>query len=90
MKIFLILLCIFACGCDDIITKEKVIKIDKTSNDSVVVDLIFEHDGIKAYRFWNNGHYVYYTDARGITQWEDTERQGKRTIRIPMQNETAK
>ncbi len=41
---------------------------EKSSNPAVDVELVLEHDGVKVYRFWNGGRYIYYTDARGSTQ----------------------
>lgn len=37
-----------------------------TSNPSVDLKLLFEHDGIKVYRFYDM-EYRYYVDARGST-----------------------
>ena len=38
---------------------------------------MFEHDGVKVYRFYDDGSYIYYTDARGSTMWR--ENRGKTT-----------
>jgi hypothetical protein len=46
-----------------------------TNNPDVTVSLLFEHEGVKVYRFYDNGHAVYYTDARGRTSWQ--QNQGK-------------
>jgi hypothetical protein len=40
------------------------------------VDLLFEKDGIKMYRFFDNGHFHYYTN-RGETL--STQQSGKTT-----------
>jgi len=58
--LFLVLL-----GC----TKD-LVSSSSTNNPGVTVSLLFEHDGVKVYRFYDNGYYVYYTDARGKTAWE--------------------
>jgi len=72
MKTLNILLALILLGCanDPISTKS-------TNNPDVRVSLLFEHDGIKVYRFYDNGNYIYYTDARGRTTWNQSE--GKST-----------
>lgn len=35
------------------------------NNLSYRVDYLFEHDGCKVYRFYDMGHYVYFTNCRG-------------------------
>lgn len=44
---------------------------EKTSNSEFKVTLLFEHDGVKVYRFYD-GRDVYYTDARGQTAWQQS------------------
>ncbi len=41
----------------------------QTTNDHFQVEMLFENDGVKVYRFDDVGRYVYYVDARGNTQW---------------------
>ena len=41
--------------------------INASSNSQVPVELLFEHDGIKVYRFYDAGHAIYFTDTRGQT-----------------------
>jgi hypothetical protein len=41
-----------------------------TSNREFQVELLFVHDGVRVYRFQDNGRYIYYTDARGKTEWQ--------------------
>lgn len=43
-----------------------------TTNPKMPVDLLFEHDGIKVYRFEDGGRAIYFTDARGATDWNVT------------------
>ncbi len=62
------------------------VSTSRTNNPEVPVDLLFEHDGVKVYRFYDNGHTVYYTDARGATAWEQS--QGKTSF--PVRVETAR
>lgn len=54
--------------------------IQETDNSDVNVDLLFEHEGVKVYRFVDNGRYVYYSDARGSVEWTEVKRVGKSTI----------
>ena len=51
--------------------------IQYTSNPSYEVELLFEHDGVKVYSFRHQGTRVYYTDARGNTQWPEIVHYGK-------------
>ncbi|MHA7108595.1 DUF4884 domain-containing protein [Sunxiuqinia elliptica] len=35
------------------------------NNDTYNVSYLFEHDGCKVYRFYDRGHYVYFTNCKG-------------------------
>jgi hypothetical protein len=35
------------------------------NNDTYIVQYLFEHEGCKVYRFYDLGHYVYFTNCRG-------------------------
>ena len=63
---------IFAIGCA---VEEQ--RNDQTSNSKVKLQLLFEHDGCKVYRFWDFGDPVYYTNCRGDNrvsmQWQHQE-----------------
>lgn len=48
--------------------------------------LVLENDGVKVYKFNDGYRDVYYTDARGCTEWNS--RSGKTSI--PMRVETVK
>jgi hypothetical protein len=72
MKITLILAALALAGC----SKDPV-STARTNNADVPVSLLFEHNGIKVYRFNDAGRHVYYTDARGATQWSETHTNGK-------------
>lgn len=41
----------------------------RSDNPSFSPDLLFQHDGVKVYRFRDAGRYIYYTDARGHTSY---------------------
>lgn len=53
-----------------------------TNNSNISIDLLFEHDGVKVYRFFDNGHYIYYTDARGKTEWVQKEGKTSRIVEV--------
>jgi hypothetical protein len=62
----------FLVGCS-----ENPIERTKTNNPEINVSLLFEHDGVRVYRFEDGGKNVYYTDARGRTEWNTTKMVGK-------------
>jgi hypothetical protein len=37
------------------------------NNQTYKVDFLFEHNGCKVYRFYDEGHYVYFTNCNGET-----------------------
>ena len=53
------------------------ISTERSNNSQIEVELLFEKDGVKVYRFTDNGRYIYYTDARGRTEWTTTHNNGK-------------
>ena len=55
---------------------------EQSNNPNIVVELLFEHDGIKIYRFYDNSRPIYYTDARGATQWDETHSSGKNSYTV--------
>ena len=69
MRKLLIVLCLGLFGCAN-----EPISRTYTNNNEIHVELLFEHDGCKVYRFYDGG-YKYYTDCRGSVQW--TEQHGK-------------
>lgn len=40
-------------------------KITPDNNKTYRVEYLFEHDGCKVYRFYDLGHYVYFTNCNG-------------------------
>lgn len=42
-------------------------RIPPANNKTYNVDYLFEHDGCKVYRFYDRGHYVYFTNCSGET-----------------------
>ena len=59
------------------------------NNQTYEVSYLFEHDGVKVYRFWD-GRTVYYTDARGKTSWTETHSNGKSSYTVTHDVETAR
>lgn len=51
-------------GCEN--PAERVVE---STNSHFKVELLFEHDGVKVYRFFDNGRFIYYTNARGQTSY---------------------
>lgn len=43
-----------------------------SSNAEFKIVKLFEHEGVKVYRFYDNGRYIYYTNAAGATRWSET------------------
>ena len=86
MKITLSLLSIFLLvGCRWL-DRYPAQSVSPSSNPEIKVELVLINDGVKVYRFHDGVRYIYYTDARGSTQW--TETQGK--IQVPVRVETVK
>ena len=75
-------------GCEDNKTVQPL-SWSETDNSKISVELVLTHDGIKIYRFWDGWKYVYYTDARGKTQWEERTVAGKQIVITPYSVETA-
>jgi hypothetical protein len=59
-------------------SKEPV-KVEASSNTSVPVSLLFEHEGCKVYRFEDGGKAIYYSKCRESSQtaWNSTQLVGK-------------
>lgn len=68
-------------SCDRLKPREFVpaVSDSKSDNPTIMVELVLTHNGITVYRFWDGWKYVYYTDARGATQWSETVPAGKGT-----------
>lgn len=51
------------------------------NNDTYTISYLFEHDGCKVYRFYDNGNYVYFTTRGDVTSIKNDSTH-KRTITI--------
>lgn len=63
---------------------------ENTSNDNFQIELLFEKDGCKVYRFTDAGHSIYYTDCRGKIESVYDEHIGKTSHEVRIENETIK
>lgn len=59
----LLLLLLLATSC----FQQPVTRSVSENNRDYTVDYLFEHDGCKVYRFYDRGHYVYFTNCNGQT-----------------------
>lgn len=61
---------------------------EQTTNSEFNLELLFEKDGCKIYRFSDGGHAVYWTDCRGKVESVYTQSSGKSSHEVRVQNET--
>jgi prepilin-type N-terminal cleavage/methylation domain-containing protein len=62
-----------------------------TSGTAYDVQMLFMIDGMKVYRFYDAGHYIYVVDGRNSkTAWDESRQIGKTTISTPVAVETVK
>lgn len=85
MRKLIAILCLVVAGCTVPATA-----IKQTDNQNVKLELLFEHDGVKVYRFTDANHFVYYADARGSVVYETTESAGKTTYTLKHEVTTVK
>ena len=52
-----------------------------SNNDTYTIDYLFQHDGVKVYRFWDRGNYVYFTTRGDATSIHGDSTQ-QRTVTI--------
>jgi hypothetical protein len=86
VKFFLglvIILAAVACG-------KQEQRVEETTNNNIKVDLLFEKDGCKVYRFYDYGRAIYFTDCRGKVEYTYRQQNGKTSHDEYVQNETVK
>ncbi len=66
------LIVLFSCS-------ERPISVSQTNNPAINLQLLFENDGCKVYRFYDD-RAIYYTDCRGEVQTQHAEPAGKTVI----------
>ena len=52
------------------------------NNRTYEVDYLFEHEGCKVYRFYDNGNYVYFTNRAGEVTTIKNDSTDRRTLNI--------
>ena len=75
----IILLACFMVSC---YTQRPLVKESSDNNQTYKVEYLFEHDGCKAYRFRDRGHYVYFTNCTGNVTAITNDSIGDRTYTI--------
>ena len=63
-SIAVIILLLAAVSCS---VKRPLVTEPAHNNQTYNVSYLFEHDGCKVYRFWDDGQYVYFTNCTGST-----------------------
>lgn len=46
------------------------------------VQFLFEADGVKVYRFWDAGEYIYFTNTSGTTSYKTSDKYNERKLSI--------
>lgn len=49
------------------------VQLTKTHDESFNVQFLFEADGVKVYRFVDNGRYIYFTNTNGVCRYTDEQ-----------------
>lgn len=78
--ILVICLAILAIGCD-CIKGEKVKSVETTGNREIVVEFLFEVDGVRIYRFQDCGYARYFSTV-GMLQSLSRHQNGKTTVMV--------
>lgn len=55
----------------------EAIEAETTIQNGIELDLLFEKDGCKVYRFHDYGRAIYWSDCRGRTEYSYSTRSGK-------------
>jgi hypothetical protein len=64
-------------------SSKPISRLAPENNQSYKVDYLFEHDGCKVYRFYDHGHFVYFTNCSGeISSFDNDSTQIPVTNRI--------
>lgn len=80
IKFLIFLSLLFVVGCE-----KPAQSLNNTSNPNFQVEFLFEHDGVKVYRFTDQGSPRYFVDARGQVTW--SEKHGKTTVKMEIPTE---
>lgn len=71
------LICLVSCSYEPAGTP---VEVSQKETDEYEVRLLFEVDGVKVYRFYDDGHYIYFTNTSGHVKYEYTQMAGKTVI----------
>lgn len=88
MKVLVkLLLCLFLTIGISCCSSSIPLKQGKSENNATYnVSYLFEHDGCKVYRFYDNGNYVYFTTKGDVTSIKNDSTK-ERTVTIQMKND---
>ena len=78
MKYLLIIILFISIGCG---TKSQ--QSVQSSNSKFDVELLFEVDGCKVYRFEDGMHHRYFTNCKGSTSWTQSNGKSSYEMEIP-------
>lgn len=68
------------------ISQRPISQLPPANNESYRVDYLFEHEGCKVYRFFDRGHYVYFTNCNSdVTSIENDSTQIRMVNRVKKQ-----
>ena len=81
--LFLCVMTFSSCGIAGIPIQNKA----PQNNDTYTISYLFEHDGVKVYRFYDMGNYVYFTTKGEVTSIKN-DSTAQRTIVIPKESLT--
>lgn len=62
--LFAALACASLCGCT---VQRPLATAPSDNNETYKVNYLFDHDGVRVYRFYDDGRYVYFTRPAGTT-----------------------
>lgn len=82
-KNLLIVSLVSLCSCT---VQQPLVVADSDNNKTYAVAYLFEHDGCKVYRFYDQGRYVYFTNCNGeaITTTDSTQLSNR--VRVDKKN----
>lgn len=79
-KYSLPLFIVFALTMHSCLLPQPLTNAPPANNKTYQVSYLFEHDGCKVYRFYDEGHYVYFTNCKGDVTSIKTDSTKERVI----------
>jgi hypothetical protein len=89
MRILLMLSIIFFAACR-VVPPKPISKQNPQNNNTYTVEYLFEHDGCKVYRFYVEGHFVYFTSCNGETTSVETKTDSTGTTKTYIKSKNSK